>query len=181
MGFSHRCVLLAYRRDTRSMKRATLMKLNHPRIPAFLFGPRRRGAAVLEFAIVAPLFALWLLGMIELSRAMMVKVILSDAARKGCRTGIYRDKANSDIVSDCTDVVRDNNFTSGQFNPNSVGSISITVTDPNGHALNDALDAPSGSIVSVQVSIPVASITWVPSIFMPAASLESETVVMMKQ
>jgi Flp pilus assembly protein TadG len=157
------------------------MKLNHSTMPASRSRLRRRGAAVIEFAVVAPLFALWLLGMIELSRALMVKVMLSDAARKGCRTGIHRDKANTDIISDCTDVMRDNNFTSGQFNPNSIGSIAITVTDPNGNVLSDTLDAPSGSIVSVQVSIPVASIIWVPSIFMPAASFESETAVMMKQ
>jgi hypothetical protein len=157
------------------------MRLAHSRLPASLNDPRRCGAAVVEFAVIAPLLVLWLLGIVELSRGIMVKVMLSDAARKGCRTGIQRDKASSDIISDCTTIMRDNNFNSSQFNPNSVGSITITIADPNGNILNDALDAPSGSIVSVRVSIPVSSISLVPNIFLSAGSLESETVVMMKQ
>jgi Flp pilus assembly protein TadG len=96
---------------------------------------KRTAAAVAEFACIAPLFALVLMGMIELSRGLMVKVILSDAARKGCRTGTRPDKANTDILSDCTEVMRDNQFNSSQFNPNSIGQITIQVTDPKGNAL----------------------------------------------
>jgi hypothetical protein len=110
-----------------------------------------------------------------------VKVTLSDAARKGCRTGIQRDKANADIVTDCTNIMTDNGFDSSKFSPGSKGNIIITVTDPNGNSLSDCLDAPSGSKVSVQVTIPVSSTTWVPQMFLPNGSLESETVVMMKQ
>src|SRR5690348_13941588 len=160
------------------------MRLFNRRISDSSRDHKRRGAAVAEFAFVAPILALVLMGMIELCRGIMVKVALSDAARKGCRTGIERDKGNNTtigIVSDCTDVMRDNGFDSSKFNPPSVGSITITVTDPNGNVLNDSLDAPSGSIISVQVSIPVSSTTWVPNLFLPKGSLESETVVMMKQ
>jgi Flp pilus assembly protein TadG len=143
---------------------------------------KRRGTAATEFAIVCPILALVLMGMIELSRGIQVKVMLSDAARKGCRTGIQRDKGNADITTDCTNIMTDNNLDSTKFNPSAgLGSITITVTDPNGNSLADSLDAPSGSIVSVQVSIPVASTTWVPSVFLSTGSLESETVVMMKQ
>ncbi len=143
---------------------------------------KRLGAAIAEFAIVSPILALVLMGMIELCRGTMVKVILSDAARKGCRTGIQRDKQNSDIVTDCTNIMADNNFDSTKFNPSGgVGSITITVTDPSGNTLAESLDAPSGSKVSVQVSIPVSSTTWVPNVFLTQGSLESETIVMMKQ
>jgi hypothetical protein len=144
--------------------------------------PKRMGAAIAEFAMIVPILATVLLAMIELCRGSMVKVILSDAARKGCRTGIQRDSGNAQIISDCTDVMKDNNFDSSKFNPSGgVGNISITVTDPNGNILAESLDAPSGSIVSVQVSIPVSSTTWVPNVFLSKGSLESETVVMMKQ
>jgi Flp pilus assembly protein TadG len=143
---------------------------------------KRPAAAIAEFAIICPILAVVLLGMIELCRGTMVKVMLSDAARKGCRTGIQRDKGNADIVTDCTNIMTDNNFSSSQFNPSGgVGSITITVTDPNGAVLAESLDAPSGSKVSVQVSIPVSSTTWVPSMFLTQGSLESETVIMMKQ
>jgi Flp pilus assembly protein TadG len=166
------------------------MRLFHRKISSSPGDKKRLGAAVAEFAFVAPILALVLMGMIELCRGIMVKVTLSDAARKGCRTGIQRDRGNNDttsagitsgIISDCTNIMRDNGFDSTKFNPPGKGSIAITVTDPNGNVLPDSLDAPPGSIISVQVSIPVSSTTWVPNVFLPNGSLESETVVMMKQ
>ncbi len=81
--------------------------------------------------------------------------------RKGCRTGILHQYGNSDIINDATNVMQDNGFGSTLFNPPSIGTITITVTDPNGKTLADALDATPGSTVSVQVSIPVSSIKWV--------------------
>ena len=158
------------------------MKLFHARNSASPNAKKRSGAAIAEFAMVCPILAIVLLGMIELCRGTMVKVMLSDAARKGCRTGIQRDKGNADIIKDCSDVMTDNNFDSTKFNPSGgIGSITIVVTDPNGNVLAESLDAPSGSKLSVQVSIPVSSPTWVPNLFLKAGSLESETVVMMKQ
>jgi hypothetical protein len=170
------------------------MNIFHARTSASRKGNKRSGAAIAEFAVVCPILAIVLLGMIELCRGTMVKVTLSDAARKGCRTGIQRDRGNNDnvsggitggIISDCTNIMRDNGFDSTKFNPGGgLGSITIVVTPPPGYTLpnpGDALDAPSGSIVEVRVSIPVSSTTWVPSMFLTQGSLESETVIMMKQ
>jgi len=143
---------------------------------------RRSGTASVECALVVPFLAMVLMGTFELGRAMMVKTILSDAARKACRTGIKRDKGNTDIVTEAKDVMNDNGFDASKFNPNSLGSVNITVTDPNGNVLGNSLDAPSGSVVSVQVNIPVSSTTWVAPFYLGSGStLESETVVMMKQ
>jgi Flp pilus assembly protein TadG len=143
---------------------------------------KRSGIATAEFALLVPFLVMIVMGMLELGRAMMVKTILSDAAHKAARTGIKRDKGNANIISEAINVMNDNGFDSTKFNPNSLGSITITVTDPNGNTLSDSLDAPSESIVSVQVSIPVSSTTWVTPFYLGSgATLESETVVMMKQ
>ncbi len=45
-----------------------------------------RGAAMVEFALVLPLFALLLCGIIDFSRAFNVQLTLSDAAAEGTRT-----------------------------------------------------------------------------------------------
>jgi Flp pilus assembly protein TadG len=142
---------------------------------------KRRAAAVAEVAIVSPILAMVLMGMIELSRGILVKVALSDAARAGCRAGIQRNKANADIIQYCTDVMKNNGFPN--FNPGTVGSVNITVTDGSGQTdnNNETLDAPPGDFVSVQVGIPVSTTTWVPQVFLRQGSLESETIVMMKQ
>jgi Flp pilus assembly protein TadG len=141
----------------------------------------RRAIAAVEAALIAPVLGILLVGLVELSHGMMVKQLLCDAARKGCRTGIVHQYGNQDIINDATNILRDNAYDSSKFNPPSVGSITITVTDPNGNALTDALDAPSGSTVSVQVAIPASSVDWVTSFFLTDSMLVSDTVVMMKQ
>src|SRR5437588_6310824 len=45
----------------------------------------RRGAAVTEFAIVAPVFFLMVIGFIEFGRALMVQQVLINASRVGAR------------------------------------------------------------------------------------------------
>ncbi|HEY7314197.1 MAG TPA: TadE/TadG family type IV pilus assembly protein [Gemmataceae bacterium] len=153
---------------------------------ALLRHPRRcaggRSAAVtVEMAVLIPVLMTMMLGMFELSRGMMVKQALTGAARKGCRTGIIHQYGNNDITNDVTNVMQDNGFDTSRFNPPTIGSITIIVTDASGNTLSDALDAPPGSTVSVQVSIPVSSIAWVSSMFLTGNMLESDQIVMMKQ
>jgi Flp pilus assembly protein TadG len=152
---------------------------------------RRWGIAATELAMVAPLLGTIFVGMMELSRGVSVKETLSNAARKGCRTGIQRNTSSTDIFNDCVNIMRDNGFDSTTFNPappvnpnnrtTYVGTVTISVTDPNGNTLTDALGAPQGSQVTVQVSIPISSVMWVTSFFLTQTELESETMVMMKQ
>jgi Flp pilus assembly protein TadG len=141
----------------------------------------RCGAVVVELAAVSLFLLTIMLGMFELSRAMMVKQTLTAAARKGARTGILHLYGNTQIQADATNIMQDAGFGTTKFSPPTIGSITITVTDPNGNLLTDALDAPSGSTISVQVSIPVSSFAWVSTILLTASTMESDAVVMMKQ
>jgi Flp pilus assembly protein TadG len=150
-------------------------------------GPRatgRSGIACVEMALILPLLLMLVLGMFEMSRAVQVRQILTDAARKGCRTGIIHQYGNADIINDATGVMQQNGFDTTKFNPTggpAVGSITITVTDPSGNTLPDALDAPPGSSVSVQVAIPSSSIRWVVAVWLTDDTFVSDLVVMMKQ
>ncbi len=143
--------------------------------------PWRAGGAAVELAFLAPVMVTITLGMFEIGRGLMVRQTLSDAARKGCRTGILHQYGNSDIINDATNIMRDAGFDVTRFNPPTIGAITITVTDPNGNTLADSLDAPSGSTVSVRVTIPVSSIKWVSTVFLTGTMVESDAVVMMKQ
>ncbi len=49
---------------------------------------QRRGAAAVEFAIVAPVFFLLVFGMIEYGRMVMVEQVLTNASREGARVGV---------------------------------------------------------------------------------------------
>ena len=59
--------------------------------------PSRRGAAVVEFAAIAPLMMLFTFGLVELGRMMLVKQTATHATREGARIAI-RPTATTDEV-----------------------------------------------------------------------------------
>lgn len=133
--------------------------------------PGRRATATVEFAAVAPFLFFLALGALEVGRAIVVRQVLTDAARKACRNGALPNRANSDITSDANDVLTDNSI------PTSATTITILV---NGQAV-DASTAQSGDQISVKVSVPYNKVAWTPLLFFSNTSIDSETLVMMRQ
>ena len=58
-----------------------------------------RGAALLEFAIGALVFATAIFAVIEFGRLLWTHNALTDAARRGARYAVNRDRAGSDITA----------------------------------------------------------------------------------
>jgi Flp pilus assembly protein TadG len=133
--------------------------------------PTRSGTAAIEFAVAAPILVTLVVGMIELSRAMLVKEYLNNAARIGCRKGIQPNKANSDITSDAGLAL-----TADGLNP-SDANFTILV---NGNNV-DASTAMAGDQISVKVSISWSKVFWGGTVFLSSSIIESETIVMMRQ
>src|SRR5687768_1213461 len=74
-------------------------------------GGRRSGIATVECALLAALVIFPLaMGTFEVSRAMLVRDILSDAARRGCRAGIKAGADNAAITSQVNGVLTDNSI-----------------------------------------------------------------------
>jgi Flp pilus assembly protein TadG len=153
-------------------------------------GRRRLAVAATEFAVAAPLFWVLIVGMFEVSRALMIKEILTDAARKACRTAVLPGAGWSDVAagtagSELYDImVTDNGFNWSSVTPTVIvtdtsgGSTTLTTGDP-GNVLQNAT---WGYTISVKVAIPASATTWGPGyIFIPATDIESEYVVMMRQ
>ena len=68
---------------------------------------QRRGGAMVEMAVIIPVLLVFLLGSVEIGRAVMVKHVLEEAARAGCRVAVaeYSDKADvTDIVKSAMDM-----------------------------------------------------------------------------
>ncbi|MCA9265314.1 MAG: pilus assembly protein [Planctomycetales bacterium] len=66
----------------------------------------RRGAAAVEFAIVAPIMFLLVMGMFELGRAMSIQQVLTNAAREGAREAILigsTEDSVSEVVTNYTE------------------------------------------------------------------------------
>jgi Flp pilus assembly protein TadG len=107
----------------------------------------RKGTAVVEFAVVAPIFFLFVMGMIEFGRMVMVEQVITNAAREGARVGVLDNSTSSTVTTAANKYLT------------SAGVSSATVTcspDP-------PSSATYASPVSVTVSVPFNSVSWLPS------------------
>jgi len=75
------------------------------------------------------------------------------------------------ITAEVNKVLADHNITAGDAN------LKIMVNDK----VADAGTAVQNDKISVAVSIPIAKVCWIPPTFLSSGSVESETVVMMRQ
>jgi Flp pilus assembly protein TadG len=110
----------------------------------------RRAATSVEFAVVAPVFFLMLFGIIEVGRGLMVVHLLNNAARAGCRAGVVEGRSNSDISAAVVGCLSAQGITTE--------AVSVQVND----GTADASAAQAGDEITVNVSIPVGKVTWVP-------------------
>ena len=110
----------------------------------------RRAASAVEFAVIASVFFTFVLGFVELGRGFMIQHLMSNAARQGCRVAILEGKSSSDVNSAVYSVL------SGQ------GVSGDTVTVQVDDAAANASSAQPGDEITVSVSIPASSVSWVP-------------------
>ncbi len=132
---------------------------------------KRDGVATIEFAFVAVVLVFLTIGMVETARGMMVKETLSNAARRGCRTGILPTATNSGVQTDITNVLTAHNLKYAD------ATVQILVNDKTA----DVSTAKQNDKISVKVSMPVSKVCWITPLFLAGSNYESETVVMMRQ
>jgi Flp pilus assembly protein TadG len=106
----------------------------------------RRGVAAVEFAIVAPVFFMLIIGIIEIGRAMMVQQVLINASRVGARRAITLSSTEQEAIDAATE------YAAGV----GVDGIDVVVTP-------DPATAPAGEEVTVDVVIDFDEVTWLPA------------------
>jgi Flp pilus assembly protein TadG len=137
-----------------------------PRAAAARWGrPRRRGAALLEFAVVVPVLILLVFGMLEFGRVMMVQQVLTNAAREGCRKATLPGSSSSDVTT-----VVNKYLTSSGISGANAPSVS---PDPS--------TANAGDAITVTVSVPFNNVSWLPVPLFLGGKTLSATVVMCKE
>ena len=120
---------------------------------------RRRGASLVEFAFVLPVFLLIVLGIIEFGRAMMISQLLTHAARESARASTLEGASNSSITDLAVSLLED----SGNISEQDV-TVTITVTpgtgnpDPN----NEIANASPGDLCHVQIHVPFSEVAYIP-------------------
>jgi Flp pilus assembly protein TadG len=146
------------------------------RIPNVRPAEPRRGVAAVEFAIVAVFLTILTVGMIEVTRAVQVKHYLTDSVRIGCRRGALPGTTNTDINNDVSTCLKNYNL-----NP-ADATVTISVYDSTGTAKgNDISAAAQGDRIAVKVAMPISKISWVGPMVFTNKSIESETLMMMRQ
>lgn len=121
----------------------------------------RRAAAAVEFAVVAPVFFLLVLGMIEYGRMVMVQQVITNASREGARQAVLDGATTAEVTT-----VVNEYLTSG-----SISGATVTVTP------NPPTNAEFGDPVTVTVSIPFSQVSWLPSpMYLGGKTLTATTV-----
>jgi Flp pilus assembly protein TadG len=120
----------------------------------------RRGVAAVEFAIVAPIFFMLIIGMIEIGRATMVQQVLVNASRVGARTACTTSSTQQAAIDEATDYAE------------GVGVNGVTATcTPN------PATAAAGTAITVTTSVPYSSVSWLPvTKFMGGRTLSASSV-----
>ncbi|MDQ3329875.1 MAG: pilus assembly protein [Planctomycetota bacterium] len=110
---------------------------------------RRRGAALVEFAVVAPVLIIFVMGMLEIGRAVMATEVLAHAARIGAREGSITTGTTSSVTSAVNDLL-----TAAGING---ATVSVKV---NGGS-TEVGSAKAGDEIAVSVTVPYANVTWI--------------------
>lgn len=121
----------------------------------------RRGAAVVEFAVVAPVFIMLVFGMIEYGRMVMVQQLLTNASREGARVGVLDGATTASVQTAVTTYLTNA----------SVSGATVTVNP------NPPSSAGYGAPVTVTVSIPFSQVSWIPTpMFLSGQTLTASSV-----
>ncbi|MEN1681376.1 MAG: TadE family protein [Planctomycetota bacterium] len=106
----------------------------------------RTGVVTVEFAAVAPVLFLLVLGTIETGRALMASHSLEEASRSGCRIAILKGATTQEIENDVRRILA----------PVGISAYSVQV-QPAGYALADRWTP-----VTVSVSASFNDMCWLP-------------------
>jgi Flp pilus assembly protein TadG len=123
--------------------------------------PKRGASAVVELALVMPVFFFFILGQIETTRLGMVAQILTTAAREGVRIAVINGNTNTDVTNAISTFLT------------SAGISGVTTTQTPADCTTVHIgDSPN--TISVSLIVPFSSVSWLPTpYFLKTASISS--------
>ena len=105
----------------------------------------RRGVAAVEFAIVAPIFIILILGIIEFGRAIMVQQIITNASREGARRAIVEEATTSEVENVVNTYLAATSVTN---------AVSVNVSPALGPSVG------FGDPITVTITVPYNNVSW---------------------
>jgi Flp pilus assembly protein TadG len=131
----------------------------------------RRGALLLELALVSPVFLLLVSGAVEFGQALRVSQAFAAAARHGAECGVQRDSTNDDVHAAIEHSL------SAYFQPTaSAADIAIAVKPVAGRSQpqQDVSNARSKDLVQVSVSAPFERVALAGATFLQGTVLRGD-------
>ena len=106
----------------------------------------RYGIAAVEFAVIAPIFFLMVVGILEFGRALMVQQVIVSAARVGARQAITLNATTAGVTTTVT----------GYADNAAVPGVSVVV--------NPSPDtAAAGDVITVTTTVNFDQVSWMPT------------------
>ncbi len=124
--------------------------------PARAQGRRRRGATLVEFALVAPVVFMFIFGLVEFGRLLMVQQALTNAAREGCREATLATTQNS---SDADTVVR-NYLQPVIYDASNTSTVRVSLNPASFSGIS------SGTPITLTVQVDFDDVSWLPGNFL---------------
>lgn len=134
----------------------------------------RRGAAMVEMALVLPLFLMLVLGIIEFGRAMMVANLVTYAAREGARMAVLDGSTNTDVNNAVVTFLQS---AIGQGISTADISVTITVTAAAGNPnpANNVANALSRDLITIKVQLPFNKVALIPGDYLNGKQLVGQS------
>ena len=151
------------------------------RTPKRMFG--RRGTTVVEMAVMAPLFIMAMLGMLELGYAFMIKQTVTLAAREGARAGVLPGATITDIHTAADASMAPTNFPR-YTPPDGYDPVDAGTWGPvDGYVTTSNLEtmAPTDVDLYVEVRIPLSIVSLTGSLFADSSNTISSTTHMRRE
>lgn len=134
--------------------------------------PERRGAALVEAAVVLPLLLLIVMGIIEFGRAMMVVQLITNGAREGARRAVLDGSTNTIVEQHVK------SFLSGAIGCNAGDlTVAITLTPDAGNSTtgNEVAAAQAGDLVNVNISVPYDKVSYINAGFLGGKAVRAQS------
>jgi Flp pilus assembly protein TadG len=116
---------------------------------------------------VAPIFMLFVFGIIEYGRMVMVQQILTNASREGARVAVLEGSTSTDVTDAVIDYCAASRITLGDSN--------ITILVDGSEA--DPATADTGDPVTVELQVAFRDVSWLPSpMYLGTSNLNASSV-----
>jgi len=129
-------------------------------------GKQRRGAAAVEFALVATVFFMFVFAIFEIGRLVMLQQIMGEACRQGARRAILENATESGVVT----------LVQNRLAANSIPGATVTITWANKATQSNMANLGFQDPLTVRATVPYSDVSWlVPTWVTQNAVMEAQS------